>query len=270
MRKAAAILVVVLFCVFAVIRGISTVADPAGVAPPVTETPETPETPVTPEEPETPSSGQEEPEAPSAGEPQGNLIGPWNDIDPTDEYLLLVNKTHPVAASYVPSDLTKVKYYVKDREEITRYMRKTVTDAFHTLVEAAAKEGYTLVMTTAYRSYGVQKTLNDKYVANHGQALADQYSAKPGQSEHQTGLCTDVSSPTVQYKLVVKFGQTPEGKWLAEHAHEYGFILRFPEGKESITGYHYEPWHIRYVGQPAADRIYANNLTLEEYLGAVS
>lgn len=268
MRKLAGLLIIALFLVFGVVSFVSEVRDDGAAGSPSQEEPDTPaqnepDAPAS-KEPDTPQPS--EPEAPSQEEPTGE----WDDIDPQDPFLLLVNKTHPIDPDYKPWDLTEVKYFAKDREKITRYMRKEVTEAFHQLVEAAAEEGHTIVMTTAYRSYGVQKTLYEKYVANHGQAAANQYSAKPGQSEHQTGLCADVSSPSVGYKLVVKYGQTPEGKWLAAHAHEYGFILRFPEGKEDITGYHYEPWHIRYVGQPAANRIYENDLTLEEYLGAVA
>lgn len=184
-----------------------------------------------------------------------------------DEFLLLVNKTHPLDKDYKPDDLTSIKYYAKDRDASTRFMRKEPAEQFEKLVEAAKADGQTIVMTTAYRSFDFQKILWDNYVKKHGEAKANTFSAKPGQSEHQTGLCTDVSSPSVKYQLTTDYGDAPEGKWLAEHAHEYGFIIRFPKGKEDITGYQYEPWHIRYVGQPAADEIYKKGITLEEYLG---
>lgn len=183
------------------------------------------------------------------------------------EWLLLVNKTHPIGEDYKPDDLTSIKYYASDRSAESRYMRKEAAEHFHTLVEAAKTDGYEIVMTTAYRSYGFQSILYNNYVQKHGEAEANKFSAKPGQSEHQTGLCTDVSSPSVNYQLTTDYGEAPEGKWLAEHAHEFGFIIRFPLGKEDITGYQYEPWHIRYVGQPAADEIYEQGITLEEYLG---
>ena len=107
------------------------------------------------------------------------------------------------------------------------------------------------------------------YVAEvfiEGEAAAGKYSAKPGQSEHQTGLAVDVSSESVDYLLSDDYGETKEGKWLAENAHRFGFIVRFPRGKEDITGYQYEPWHIRYVGLTAAKEIHAEGITLEEYL----
>lgn len=99
--------------------------------------------------------------------------------------------------------------------------------------------------------------------------VANQTSAKPGESEHQTGLAMDVSSPSVNFQLTQYYGHTREGKWLVENAPKHGFIIRYPEGKEYITGYNYEPWHIRYVGKNAAEFIMNENITLEEYLGKV-
>ena len=180
--------------------------------------------------------------------------------------LILVNKEHPVDQSYKPDDLTAVKYYVPDRAESTRYMRAEAAEAFRRLVEAAAAEGLEIKMTTAYRSYDFQKILFDNYVAKEGEKKANTYSAKPGQSEHQTGLATDVSSPSVDWQLSNDYGNTAEGKWLADNAYRFGFILRFPKGKEDITGYQYEPWHIRYVGLTAAREIHDYDLTLEEFL----
>lgn len=180
--------------------------------------------------------------------------------------LILVNKEHPIDQDYKPEDLVKIRYYVADRSETTRYMRAEAADAFHGLVENASEEGIELRMTTAFRSYDFQKILFDSYAEKEGEAAANTYSARPGQSEHQTGLAVDVSSPSVGYQLTGKYSETKEGKWLAEHAHEFGFIIRFPKGKEDITGYQYEPWHIRYVGLASAREIHERNLTLEEFL----
>lgn len=181
--------------------------------------------------------------------------------------LILINKQNPIGENYKPDDLASIKYFASDRSEAGRYMRKEAAEHFHMLVEAAAADGYELVMTTAYRSYGFQQVLWNNYVANEGEAAASRFSAKPGQSEHQSGLAADVSSPSVNYELTRDFGKTEEGLWLAENAHRFGFIIRFPEEKEDITGYLYEPWHIRYVGEPVATEIFAKDLTLEEYLG---
>lgn len=180
--------------------------------------------------------------------------------------LILVNKQNPVEANYKPEDLVSIKYYASDRSEASRYMRKEAADHFHTLVETAKTKGFEIVMTTAYRSYDFQKQLYDNYVATEGQEAADTFSAKPGRSEHQTGLSTDVSSPSVNYSISNEYGDTEEGKWLAENAHQFGFIIRFPKGKEDITGYQYEPWHIRYVGETVAEEIYKKDITLEEFL----
>lgn len=180
--------------------------------------------------------------------------------------LILVNKVNPVDRNYRPDDLVEIQYYAPGRSEETRYMRAEAAEAFHRLVEAAAAEGYEIRMTTAYRSYDFQKILFDNYAAREGEERANTYSARPGQSEHQTGLAADVSSPVVDWQLSNAYGETEEGKWLAANAHRFGFIIRFPKGKEDITGYQYEPWHIRYVGLTAAKEIYEYNLTLEEFL----
>lgn len=180
--------------------------------------------------------------------------------------LILVNKEHSIDKDYKPDDLVKIKYFVSDRSETTRYMRAEAAEAFHKLVDKAVATGIELKMTTAYRSYNFQKILFDNYVEKEGEEAANRYSARPGQSEHQTGLSVDVSSPSVGYQLSDDYGNTEEGKWLAENAYLFGFIIRFPKGKEEITGYQYEPWHIRYVGLAAAKEIYEQNLTLEEFL----
>jgi zinc D-Ala-D-Ala carboxypeptidase len=180
--------------------------------------------------------------------------------------LILVNKQYPVDQDYKPDDLVAMKYYAPEREASGRYMREQAAVAFNQLVEAAALDGIELKMTTAFRSYGYQKIIFDNYANQYGEEAANIFSAKPGQSEHQTGLAVDVSSPSINYELTEAFGDTPEGKWLSINAHEFGFILRYPKGKEAVTGYMFEPWHLRYVGLFVAKEIYNEDLTLEEYL----
>jgi D-alanyl-D-alanine carboxypeptidase len=224
-------------------------------------------------------SGQQGEEKPSQEQPdQGNED--QQDQNPDDQgdraaaledaqekgLLMLVNKEHPVDPDYKPDDLTKIKDYVPDRSETTRYLRAKAADAFHQMVDKAAQDGVELKMTTAYRSYDFQKILFDSYVQKEGEEKANTFSAKPGQSEHQTGLAVDVSSPSVDYQLSDDYGKTKEGKWISDEAYRFGFILRFPKGKEDITGYQYEPWHLRYVGLTAAKEIHEEGLTLEEYL----
>lgn len=157
--------------------------------------------------------------------------------------IMLVNKTHSVPQDYAPG-LQTVAY-----------------NAFLDLSAAAAAEGYDISLLSGYRSYETQKRLYNNYVATYGQAEADTFSAKPGTSEHQTGLAMDVGWIDDSY------GDTPSGKWLAANCYKYGFIIRYPKDKESITGYKYEPWHIRYLGTDIAKDVYESGLCLEEYLG---
>lgn len=191
------------------------------------------------------------------------------EADRASGYLILVNKENGLDSEYAPSDLADIIYYAKDRSSIGRYMREEAANAFHALSEAAALEGYEIVVTTAYRSYGFQSDLYYGYINSKGQEWADKYSAKPGTSEHQTGLAADCSSPSVGYQLTSAFGESKEGIWLAENCTEFGFIIRYPQGKEDITGYSYEPWHIRYVGRSAAEVIKEKSLTFEEFIGFI-
>ncbi|HDR5155677.1 TPA: M15 family metallopeptidase, partial [Bacillus anthracis] len=123
-------------------------------------------------------------------------------------------------------------------------------------------EGIYLNAFSTYRSYWSQNRLYWNYVSNYGQDPTDTFSAKPGFSEHQTGLCIDITN---EENFLIQ--GTREGDWLAENSYRFGFIIRYPLGKEDITGIEYEPWHIRYVGEEAAKYIYENGITLEEYLG---
>jgi D-alanyl-D-alanine carboxypeptidase len=180
-------------------------------------------------------------------------------------FLQLVNKTNPLDKEFKPDDLTAIKYYVEDRSPDGRFMRAKAAKQFHLMIEAAERKDLVIRMTTAYRSYGFQDILWNQYVNGGGEDAANTYSAKPGESEHQTGLAVDVTSKSVDNKLTEKFGETKEGKWLAENAHLYGFILRYPKGSEEITGYQYEPWHFRFVGKRAAAEIFRRGITLEEF-----
>lgn len=184
--------------------------------------------------------------------------------------LILINKENALDEDYIPNDLRDIIYYAKDRTAKGRYMREEAANAFHALSEGAAEEGHEIVVTTAYRSYDFQSNLYYGYVSSKGQEWADQYSAKPGTSEHQSGLAADCSSPSVGYRLTSAFGETQEGIWLKDHCSEYGFIIRYPQGKEEITGYNYEPWHIRFVGKIAANYMKEKDMTLEEFIRFLS
>lgn len=194
-----------------------------------------------------------------------------------DNWLLLVNRSHTLAEDYAPDDLVTVKYAVSGvgKKGETDKLRKVAAEAFEKMVEAAAEQEIELKMRTGYRSYAYQRDrLYNQYVKNYGKEYADTISARPGQSEHQTGLALDVGGKTENFALSRDFGTTKEGKWVAEHCHEYGFIIRYTDGtKDSpgeTTGFISEPWHIRYIGVGPATEIHASGQLLEEYLGVLN
>lgn len=183
-------------------------------------------------------------------------------------YDALVNKINNLPDSYAPDDLVSlddVPTVLKNPE--VNQLREKAYSALIDLFAAAKNEAeYELFARSGYRSYNTQTALYNSYVSNNGQAAADKYSAKPGQSEHQTGLAIDITCEALNYLLDDTFADTEEGKWVSENAHRFGFIVRYPKGKEEITGYSYEPWHIRYLGTELATKVFESGLTLEEYL----
>ena len=186
------------------------------------------------------------------------------------DVLALVNKQHALPKDYVPSDLIFPDVRFPFVEELPKkQMREVAANALEKLFADAEQESLDLYAQSGYRSYERQDVLFASYVSNHGEEEANIFSAKPGESEHQSGLTMDVTSPHVNNTLVVEFGETKEGIWLEEHAAEYGFIIRYPKGKEDVTGYQYEPWHLRYVGVKAATDMMERGITLEEYLDEI-
>ncbi|MGN7356976.1 M15 family metallopeptidase [Paenibacillus sp. SAF-054] len=182
---------------------------------------------------------------------------------------VLVNKTYRLPAGYVPSDLVYPNVPFTFSEKIDkRKMRREAATALEKLFAGAKKDGVSLAGVSGYRSESRQTTLYNNYVKRDGVKAADTYSARPGHSEHQTGLTIDVSGSTGKCAAESCFAGTKEAKWLDKHAHEYGFIIRYPEGKDSITGYKYEPWHLRYVGTKVAEAVASRSTTLEQYFGS--
>lgn len=157
--------------------------------------------------------------------------------------ILIANKTYALPADYNPG------------------VDAQANAALNEMINAAKLDGIVLTVLSGFRSYSTQNTLYNNYVARDGKAEADRYSARPGHSEHQTGLAFDLNS------LYTSFGETKEGKWLAENCWKYGFIIRYPKDKESVTGYMYEPWHVRYLGKDTAKKVFESGKCLEEYLG---
>ncbi len=156
---------------------------------------------------------------------------------------IIVNKKYSVPKEYSPG------------------LNDDAYNAFTKLQRDAKKKKFKIEIISGFRNYKRQEELYNKYVREYGADKASTFSAKPGQSEHQTGLALDVGV------LDTNYGDTAEGKWLASNAYKYGFIIRYPKGKERITGYEYEPWHIRYLGNDLAAKVYKSGLTLEEYFG---
>lgn len=187
--------------------------------------------------------------------------------DAENGLFILINKDNSVSEDYCADDLAPIKYYAEDRDPQWRYMRSEAADYFHQMVEAARADGIDFVMTTAYRSYGFQSILWNNAINRYGsEEAANTLVAKPGQSEHQSGLAVDISSAENNYQLTENFGNTEAGKWVAAHAAEYGFILRYPADKTDLTGYSFEPWHVRYVGKTAAEEITEQGIVFEEYV----
>lgn len=179
---------------------------------------------------------------------------------------ILVNKTHPLPEDYVPVDLVPVDIpfaYIGD--DMRNYLREPAARALEEMFRDAVAAGLDLIGVSGFRSYERQRSIYEQNLAVKGEAHTALYSARPGQSEHQTGLAIDISTPSIGSGLTTDFESTPEGQWLRENAPNYGFILRYPAGSEDITGYAYEPWHFRYVGRELAQYLRKNNLTLEEY-----
>jgi D-alanyl-D-alanine carboxypeptidase len=156
--------------------------------------------------------------------------------------ILVANKSYSLPPDYDPGLLPVTK------------------EAFDELCAAAAAEGLNIYEGSGYRDYKFQVKVYNSMVSGYNKQYADTWSARPGHSEHQTGYTIDCNTKNEA------FGNTDEGKWLAAHCHEYGFIIRYPKGKEKITGYNYESWHIRYVGREHARIIHDQDITLEEYL----
>ena len=176
--------------------------------------------------------------------------------------VLIANKTYPLPEDFIP---TNPEVPVTEGRS-TKSLDKDLMTAWRQLQADAAAKKLNLYISSGYRSFQVQKTLYNNYVAKDGKALADTYSSRPGNSEHQTGLCFDLNS------IDDTFTNTAEGKWVNDNCYKYGFCIRFPKGKDEYTGYQHESWHLRYVGTELAEKLYNGGdwLSLEEYFGITS
>ncbi len=193
-----------------------------------------------------------------------NIFGPKfyknvKTIDNPNKIDVLVNKNNKLNSNYKPDDLIKLDVIYSNQN---KFLRRCAAINFEALSRDAKKKEYNITAVSAYRSYEYQDELFNYYVKEKGLDYALKASAKPGHSEHQTGLAVDVMGSNDDYNL---FEESKEFNWMIKNAHKYGFILRYPKNKERITGFKYEPWHYRYVGKKLAKYLHENNKTLEEY-----
>lgn len=175
---------------------------------------------------------------------------------------LVVNKTYPLPSTYVPTN----PQVAVTTANCANCLDKDAYAAYSSMKSDAAKLGLNLWIASGFRSYSYQNALYSGYVNSSGKTAADTYSARPGHSEHQSGLAFDLNT------VSESFAQTQEGKWVNENCYKYGFIIRYPKGKDNETGYIYEPWHLRYVGVDLASKLYngGNWTTMETYFGITS
>lgn len=196
-----------------------------------------------------------EPPAPPAA--QAPVAGQPDFSSPTS-YTVIVNKHRPLNAGYIPPDLTDAGGIL---------LRAQAADSYRQMVQAAAADGVPIIPVSGYRPAGQQAHIHDSYTTSYGAPAADLLSARPGYSEHQTGLAADIGNPGGECALNACFASTPAGAWAAANAHRFGFIIRYPAGTEAVTGYTYEPWHLRYTGTEAAAAVHSSGSTLEQYAG---
>ncbi len=231
--------------------------------------------------PVTPGQSDVEPTSPATGVPSPTTVpsatpSPVPTVPPApaelnrdpSTYDFLVNRAVLLSDNYAPNDLVPLSECALDYDNLSddkHKLRKVAAEALTDMFNAAKTEGLTLVAVSGYRSFERQYQIYGNYLLTYSLSHTNRYSAVPGSSEHQTGLAMDVSCSTIDNKLIDEFYDTPEGKWMYEHCWEYGFIIRYPKGKTEITGYAYEPWHVRYVGIPLAYYLTTTGLTLDEY-----
>ena len=176
--------------------------------------------------------------------------------------VLIANKTYALPQDFIPTNPDQPV----NADRSSTCLDKTLMSAWNTMLKDATAKGLNIYIASGYRSYNYQVNVYNRYVKSDGAAVADTYSSRPGNSEHQTGLCFDLNT------IEDSFQYTNEGKWVNDNCYKYGFCIRFPKGKDSATGYQYESWHLRYVGTELAEKLYNNGdwISLEEYFGITS
>lgn len=177
----------------------------------------------------------------------------------------ILSKTHPVSVDYIPNNLKIPNVSTRtDKSDMERSVRSDIEQPLIDMFTSASANSYQLMIGSGYRSAALQGLYFNSLASSVGETVANQSIAKPGQSEHQTGLAVDITTVSRNCYLDNCFADTSDGQWLVNNSYKYGFILRYPEGKESITEYRYESWHFRYVGVDLATALYDSGLTLDE------
>lgn len=186
-------------------------------------------------------------------------------VSSADSIYVLCNKLNKLSEDFVPQNLKKpdVTFSITGDDQ-KMYLQEEAADALTQLFQEALQNDLHLVAVSGYRSYTRQQSIYENNVATRGQVETDKISARPGHSEHQTGLAMDISCASIGNKLEFSFADTPEGIWLKENAYRFGFIIRYGQNQESLTGYSFEPWHLRYVGTDLASYLNEYQITLEE------
>jgi zinc D-Ala-D-Ala carboxypeptidase len=188
-----------------------------------------------------------------------------SDYSKPDTIWTIVSKSYPISEDYIPSNLQIPDVPTRiDKSTEERSVRSDILNPIKTMFDSAKAAGHNLMIGSGYRSAAMQKVYYDNLTNSVGEIAANQAIAKPGQSEHQTGLAVDISTLSRTCYLDECFATTADGLWLADNSYKFGFILRYPEGMETITGYQYEPWHFRYVGIDLATAIHDSRLTFDQ------
>jgi D-alanyl-D-alanine carboxypeptidase len=201
-------------------------------------------------------------------QPDNNFNKQQYSTDQASSLWVVVNKGRVLPGSYVPSDLVVPKMQLRySAATPDMHVRADAAEALGQMFDAALQSGLNLMLTSGYRSYSSQVAVYGNYVKQSSVAEADTFSARPGHSEHQTGLAADLEPYDQKCELDQCFGDTPEGKWLAANCYKFGFVIRYPKDGQSLTGYVYEPWHVRYVGKGLADQLHRSGTTLEQFFG---
>lgn len=190
------------------------------------------------------------------------------DLESPDSITVIVNKLRALPADFTPEDLVELPTELTGGNQ--QRLREEAAEAVEAMFKAAQDDGVELQVISSFRSFDYQQRLYDNYRERYGADNTDAMSARPGHSEHQTGLALDVDTPGGEHSLKTSFGETEAGQWLADHAHEYGLVVRYPEDQHDTTGFQYEPWHLRYFGEQYATQIVENTGVAEEEFGLES